>query len=57
MNFDKYTQNSVSVVNSAQEMAKKDNCSQLQQEHILYQMLIKKTLIFEILDKMNVDNN
>ncbi len=55
MNFDKYTQNSVSVVNSAQEMAKNDNCSQLQQEHILYQMLDKKTLIFEIFEKMNID--
>ncbi len=55
MNFEKYTQSSISVLNSAQEKAKNDNCSELKQSHLVYEMLDKKTLIYEILEKMNID--
>ena len=55
MNFEKYTQSSISVLNSAQEMAKENNCSELKQSHLFYEMLNKKTLIYEILEKMNID--
>ena len=55
MNFEKYTQSSISVLNSAQEKAKNDNCSELKQSHLFYEMIDKKTLIYEILEKMNID--
>ena len=55
MDFEKYTQSSISVLNSAQEKAKNDNCSELKQIHLFYEMIDKKTLIYEILDKMNID--
>ncbi len=55
MDFEKYTQSSISVLNSAQEKAKNDNCSELKQSHLFYEMIDKKTLIYEILDKMNID--
>ena len=55
MNFEKYTQSSISVLNFAQEKAKNDNCSELKQSHLFYEMIDKKTLIYEILEKMNID--
>lgn len=54
MNFEKYTQNSISVLNSAQELAKKYGSPSLEDLHVFYEMLNKKTIIFEILTKMNI---
>ena len=45
MDFNKFTQNSISVLNGAQSLAKNLGNSSLEQEHIFYEMLDKKTLI------------
>ncbi len=57
MNFEKYTQNSISVVNASQDLAKNNQNAQIDVEHLLYSMLENKTLVYEILDKCNIDTN
>ena len=55
MNINNYTQNSINILNSAQSLASSMQNSQLEIEHILYQMLSQRSLIYDILKKMNVD--
>ena len=55
MNINNYTQNSINILNSAQSLASSMQNSQLEIEHILYEMLSQRSLIYDILKKMNVD--
>ncbi len=55
MNLNNYTQSSVNILNSAQSLAQQLQNSQLEPEHIVYEMLAQRTLIYDILKKMNVD--
>lgn len=57
MNFEKYTQNSINVINASQDLAKNNQNSQIDVVHLLYSMLSNKTLVYEILDKCNTDIN
>ena len=57
MNFEKYTQNSISVINASQDLAKNNQNAQIDVVHLLYSMLNTKTLIYEILEKCNTDTN
>ena len=57
MNFDKYTQTSANVINASSSLARTYENSQIEVEHLIYSMLDNKTLIYEILEKCNIDTN
>ena len=57
MDINKYTQNSVSCLEYAQNFAKQNSNSTLTNFHILYAMMQKKTIIYEILTKIGVNTN
>ena len=57
MNFDKYTQTSANVINASSDLARTYENSQIEVEHLIYSMLDNKTLIYEILEKCNIDTN
>ncbi len=57
MNFDKYTQTSANVINASSDLARTYENAQIEVEHLIYSMLDNKTLIYEILEKCNIDTN
>ena len=57
MDLNKYTQNSITCLDYAQNFAKQNGNANLTLMHILYSMMQKKTLIYEILTKINVNTN
>ena len=54
MNFEKYTKNSIKVINQANNIAIDNQNSYIGEEHIFYAML-DNTIIFEILQKMGIN--
>ena len=57
MNINQFTQNSIFVINNAQEYAKNQQNSEIMQIHIVYSMLNNKTLIYEIFEKQGINNS
>ena len=57
MNFDKYTQTSANIINASSDLARTYENAQIEVEHLIYSMLDNKTLIYEILEKCNIDTN
>ncbi len=56
MDFQKFTKNSLSAIESAQRLASERNNSQLEVEHLLFSLLEKQDgLIYEILTGMKID--
>ena len=55
MNIEKFTQNSIAVLNYAQQLAQQEQNATIEQEHFVLSMLQKRTLVYEILVKMQVD--
>ena len=58
MNNQKFTQKTIEVINNAQNLATQNGNSQIEQEHLLYSLLIyENSLIKQLLKKMNVSDN
>ena len=58
MNVQKFTQKSIEAIQKAQELAIENQNSQIEQEHLLYALLIQEdSLIRELFKKINIYNN
>ena len=56
MNFEKYTEKSLSAVQSSQRLATENGNSQIEQVHLLYSLLVQENgLIPEIIKAMSID--
>lgn len=58
MNIQKFTQKSIDAIQRAHSLAKENQNSQIEQEHLLYALLIQdESLINQLLKKMGVSDN
>ena len=58
MDFNKFTENSLKVLQNSQNLAEEKHNSEIQQSHLLYSLItLSNSIIYELLSKMNVKVN